>query len=152
MKNVALTVLFILFIMLPSSAQDAKFGKVDKKDLMEKYYPSDSSANAAVLYKKRRSYFRYTQGQGFELVTEIHERIKIYNKEGYDWATKKISLYQDGDNEKVSIKANTFNLVNGKIEKTKLSKSDIFDENVNKYWSRKKFTMPNLSEGCIVEW
>ena len=89
MKNVALTVLFILFIILPSSAQDAKFGKVDKKDLMEKYYPSDSSANAAVLYKKRRSYFRYTQGQGFELVTEIHERIKIYNKEGYDWATKK---------------------------------------------------------------
>jgi hypothetical protein len=152
MKNVALTVLFILFIILPSSAQDAKFGKVDKKDLMEKYYPSDSSANAAILYKKRRSYFRYTQGQGFELVTEIHERIKIYNKEGYDWATKKISLYQDGDNEKVSIKANTFNLVNGKIEKTKLSKSDIFDENVNKYWSRKKFTMPNLSEGCIVEW
>ncbi|MDY7395747.1 DUF3857 domain-containing protein [Aureibaculum sp. 2210JD6-5] len=151
MKKIIITALITL-LSLPAIAQDAKFGKVDKKDLQEKFYPSDSSANAAVLYKKRRTYFEYSQGQGFRLVTDIHERIKIYNKEGYKWATKKIALYQDGDNEKVSVKANTFNLVNGKVEKTKLSKSDIFDENINKYWSRKKFTMPNLTEGCIVEW
>ena len=102
--------------------------------------------------KKRRSYFEYDQGRGFRLMTNIHERIKIYNKEGYDWATKKILLYQGDEHERVSIKANTFNLVNGKVEKTKLSKKDIFDENVNKYWKREKFTMPNLTEGSVVEW
>lgn len=151
MKKLIIVILITLFC-LPTIGQEVKFGKVPKSALEEKLYPLDSSANAAILYKKRRSYFNYIQGQGFQLVTEIHERIKIYNKEGYDWATKKISLYHGDESERVIIKANTFNLINGKIEKTKLSKKDIFKENVNKYWKREKFTMPNLTEGCIVEW
>lgn len=151
MKKIIIAQLILLF-SLPTIAQDVKYGKVSKEELVEKMYPLDSSANAAILYKKRRSYYEYDQGQGFRLMTEIHERIKIYNKEGYDWATKKIALYRGGENQKVSIKANTFNLINGKVEKTKLNKKDIFNENVNKNWMRKKFTMPNLTEGCVVEW
>lgn len=151
MKKPIIAIL-IMLLSLPITAQDVKFGKVSKEELKEKVYPSDSSANAAILYKKRRSHFNYIQGQGFQLETEIHERIKIYNKDGYDWATKKIALYKGDETERVSIKAYTFNLVNGKVEKTKLSKKDIFDENVNKYWKREKFTMPNLTEGCVVEW
>ncbi|PKP28757.1 MAG: hypothetical protein CVU01_03400, partial [Bacteroidetes bacterium HGW-Bacteroidetes-18] len=61
-------------------AQDYKYGKVSKEELEEKYCPLDSSANAAVLYKKRKTFFDYKQDVGFEVVTEIHERIKIYNK------------------------------------------------------------------------
>ena len=151
MKKLIIATLITL-LSWPLIAQDVKFGKVSKKDLEEKLHPLDSSANAAILYKKRRSYFNYIQGEGFQLVTDVHERIKIYNKEGYDWATKKIALYKGDESEKVSIKAQTFNLVNGKVEKVKLSKKDIFNENINKYWTRKKFTMPNLTEGCIVEW
>jgi len=151
MKKLIIVILITLFY-LPAIGQEVKFGKVSKSALEEKLYPLDSSANAAILYKKRRSHFEYSQGQGFRLVTDIHERIKIYNKEGYDWATKQISLYKGDQTERVSIKANTFNLIDGKVEKTKLSKKDIFDENVNKYWKREKFTMPNLTEGCIVEW
>ena len=151
MKKLIITALAML-LSLPIIAQDTKFGKATKEELTEKLYPLDSSTNAAILFKKRRSHIEYSQGEGFYLVTDVHERIKIYNKDGYDWATKSISLYQGGDDEKISIKANTFNLTNGKIEKTKLSKKDIFVENVNKYWKRTKFTMPNLTEGCIVEW
>tara|TARA_R110002073_G_scaffold40547_5_gene115104 strand:+ start:219361 stop:221376 length:2016 start_codon:yes stop_codon:yes gene_type:complete len=149
------TLTFIIVSLLTihlSDAQDLKFGKVSKKELEEKYYPSDSSANAAILYKKRRTTFEYSANEGWVLITKIHERIKIYNKEGYDWATKKISLYKDGEDEKVSIKAYTFNLVGNKIEKIKLKNDEIFDEDVNKYWGRKKFTMPNLTENSIVEW
>ncbi|WP_117879475.1 transglutaminase domain-containing protein [Aureibaculum luteum] len=151
MKKLIITAL-VMLLSLPIIAQDTKLGKATKEELTEKLYPLDSSANAAILFKKRRSHIEYSQGEGFYLVTDIHERIKIYNKDGYDWATKSISLYQGSDDEKVSIKANTFNLTNGKIEKTKLSNKDIFVENVNKYWKRSKFTMPNLTEGCIVEW
>jgi len=94
------------------------------------------------------------QGEGFKVITEIQERVKIYNSEGFDWATKKIKYY-DGDNGKEKItglKATTFNLNGTKIEETDLKKSEIFDEQSNEYWAEQKFTMPNIKDGCIVEW
>jgi len=150
-KYLALIVIFLITSI--STAQKIKFGKVSKTELEEKFYPQDSSANAVILYKKRRTYFDYNGETGWTLITKVHERIKIYNKEGYDWATKKIRLYQGGsEDETVSVKAYTFNLINGKIERIKLKSNQVFTEEVNKYWKSKKFTMPSLTEGCIIEW
>jgi len=153
MKKFISILILVFFISSFSNAQKIKFGKVSKEELEEKFYPLDSSANAAILYKKRRTIFEYNQETGWVISTKVHERIKIYNKEGYDWATKKIRLYNGGsDDETASIKAHTFNLVNGKIEKIKLKNNQVFTEEENKYWNRKKFTMPNLTEGCVIEW
>ena len=143
--------LFIFSINLTFS-QDVKFGKVSKEELQEKYYALDSSANAAIIYKKRRTHYEYSDEYGWRLITKIHERVKIYNKQGNDWASKSIRLYKDGNTETVTIKAYTYNLNNGKVEKTKLNKENIFTENTSEYWNRKKFTMPNLKNGSIVEW
>ena len=46
----------------------------------------------------------------------------------------------------------TYNLVGGKIEKTKLKSEGEFNEKINKYWRRKKITMPNVKEGSIIEY
>ncbi|NLP58848.1 DUF3857 domain-containing protein [Lutibacter sp. B1] len=151
MKKVLITLSFVLVTSFIFS-QDYRLGKVSKEELQEKYYPLDSSANAAVLYKKSKTYYTYNEQLGWTLITEVHERIKIYNKEGYDWATKKITLYAEDEQEKLTIKAYTYNLEKGKIEKIKLKNGDIFSENMNKYWNATKFTMPNLTEGCVVEW
>lgn len=154
MKKLLLTLLAIV-VLQQTFAQNYKFGKVSKEELEEQYYPLDSSANAAYLYKKRRTYFKYFQGEGFKVITEVHERIKIYNKDGYDWATKEIDFYapDSGSDEKVSIKAaKTYSLSKGKIQVVKLNKKDVFDQKTNRYWSERKFTMPNISEGCVVEW
>ncbi len=153
MLKSTLTLLILLVLPLQITlAQDYKFGKVSKEELKEKLYPLDSSANAAILYKKRRTYYDYDGNEGWILITKVHERLKIYNKEGNEWATKKISLYTDGTNETVSVKAYTYNLEGNKIEKIKLKNSEIYNENFNKYWNQKKFTMPNLTEGSIIEW
>jgi hypothetical protein len=135
-------------------AQDYKYGKVSKEELLEKFYPLDSSANAAVLYNNRRTYFEYQQNEGFMLITEIHERIKIYNKEGFDWATKKIDYYNSAkNNEKIiNLKATTYTFEGNKIVETDLSKKDVFNQETNVYWSQQKFTMPGLKEGCVLEW
>ena len=127
MKKV-FTVLLVLFISQNFIGQNYKFGKVSIEELQEKNHPLDSSANAAYLYKYRKTSFEYQQEKGFQLVTEIHERIKIYNQEGFDYATKSISLYKSNSNkEKVNtIKAYTYNLVDDKIEDTKLKKDGIF--------------------------
>ncbi len=136
-------------------AQNYKFGKVSKEELEEQFYSQDSSANAVVLFKKRRTYFEYEQKEGFGVVTEIHERIKIYNKEDFSWATKKIKYYspKGSTSEDVNIQdAKTYVLENGKRQSYKLNKKDTYNVKLNKYWSEEKFSMPNISEGCIVEW
>ena len=141
-----------LVITVSNFAQDYKFGKVSKEEVQEKFYPLDSTADAAYLYRKRRTYFDYNQG--FSIKTEIHERIKIYTKEGFNKATKSITYYKpdSGENETVSsIKGYTFNLEQGKIIKEKLSKSNIFKEKINKYRSRKKITMPSVKKGTVIE-
>lgn len=153
MKKVLSTLILVL-VVNSLIAQDYKFGKVSKEELEEQFYAKDSSANAVILYKKRKTNFKYVEGSGFQVETEMHERIKIYNSEGYDWATKEIDLYQSGTTKEkvVGLKAVTYNLEGKKISKSNLEKKQIFKEEQNKYWIEQKFTMPNLKEGCIVEW
>lgn len=147
-------VLITVIVSLPLFAQDYKFGKVSKAELSEKFNPQDSSAFATFIYRDRKTYFKYEKGQGFQVITEVFERLKIYNKEGYDWASKNIYFYDShqGSEKITGLKANTFNLNDDKIVVNKLGKKNIFEEKKNKYWSQKKFTLPNLKEGCVVEW
>jgi hypothetical protein len=152
MKNSIL----VLFVISQFSffAQDYKFGKVSKAELEERFYPLDSTADAAYLYRSRRTYYNYVSNSGFQSITEIHERIKIYTIEGFDMATKSVAYYDPeiGNGQSVSsIKGYTYSLINSKVEKEKLSKKSIFKENKNKYYSLKKITMPNIRIGTVIE-
>ncbi|WP_316633278.1 DUF3857 domain-containing protein [uncultured Flavobacterium sp.] len=146
-------VLFLFITGLKMTAQNYELGKVSIEELKEKSHPKDTSAVAAIIFEKGQNTFEYDQDHGFTMDLEIITRIKIYKKEGYDWATKKIKYYTNGSSkEKVYLTdAITYNLVNGKIEKTKLKSDGEFDKVINKYWSQKLFTMPNVKEGSIIE-
>ena len=153
MKNLLL--ILSLHIITLGYAQDFKFGKVSAEELQEQYYPLDSSAHAAMLYRDYNVRFDYIENQGFHQIVQVHERIKIYDKEGFDWATKKIQLY-NGSNSKredlAGLKGYTYNLVDGKIVEHKLQKDALFKEEVNEYWNKESFTMPNIKEGCVIEY
>ncbi|CAL2104652.1 Transglutaminase-like superfamily protein [Tenacibaculum sp. 190130A14a] len=150
-----LLILCAILFTVGSTAQEIKFGKVSKQELEETSYLLDATADAAYLFKKRETYFRFDQQREIFLVeTEYHDRIKIYTKEGLDYATKKINYYnpKTGKREEIqSLKAYVFNLEDGKVAKTKLSKKDIFTEQLNKYRSQKKITFPNVKEGSIID-
>ncbi|MDT0559033.1 transglutaminase domain-containing protein [Ichthyenterobacterium sp. W332] len=153
MKN--LTILLCLVSMQLAFCQDFKFGKISKAELEEKVHPLDSTASAAVLYRKETVSFIYTQSDGFMQQREITERIKIYNKEGFDWATKKLYLYEGGSGSKEQLngaKGYTYNLVSGKIEKEKLKKNGIFEEDFNEFTEINTITMPNIKEGCVIDY
>ncbi|WP_456436965.1 hypothetical protein [Psychroserpens sp.] len=153
MKQLFATIIF-LSIALSINAQDFKFGKVSKEELIQKQHHLDSSASAAILYKSENIYFYYSDGTGFEQHRVVHKRIKIYNNEGYDWATDKIFLYQGGSGSKeklTAIKAYTYNMKNGKLSKEKLKKDGIFEEEANDFMDITTLTMPNIQDGCIVE-
>ncbi|WP_179344146.1 DUF3857 domain-containing protein [Winogradskyella ursingii] len=154
MKNLYIT-MCLLFSTTIINAQDYKFGKVSEVELAETVHPLDSSANAAILYKEETISFTYTKEDGFMQEREVHERIKIYNKEGYDWATKKIYLYKSkaGANEKLrGLKGYTYNIKEGKVDEDKLKKDGIFEEQFNEYLELTTLTMPNINDGSVIEY
>ncbi|WP_289024175.1 transglutaminase domain-containing protein [uncultured Salegentibacter sp.] len=143
-----------LFSVCLLQAQDYKFGKVSKEEVLEKEHPKYKEANAAVLFRKHLVYYDIRKNTGLTLVTVVHERIKIYNKEGFDWANKTITGYQNGsESEEVSaIKGYTYNIVDGKLVEEKLKRNGVFKEETNKYKLKTKFTMPAVSEGSVIEY
>jgi ribosomal protein L24 len=148
------TFLGVLLFCFNANAQEFKLGKVSIAELEQKAHPKDTAAVAAILFKKGETRFVYDQGSGFKVITEVAMRIKIYKKEGYDWANKEVRFLSGSGTIKEAVTfsdAVTYNLVAGKIEKTKLKSEGEFVEKVNKYWSKKKITLPNLKEGSVIE-
>lgn len=144
--------IFLLFTTFIYS-QEYELGKVTIAQLEEKYHPKDTSAVAAILFEKGKTSFNYEEMNGFSTTTEVLVKIKIYKKEGFEWANRKIKPYIDGKKETVSFsKGVTYNLVNGEIEKTKLKSSGEFTEKINNFWSETKIVMPNVKEGSIIEY
>ncbi|MCB2379688.1 DUF3857 and transglutaminase domain-containing protein [Hymenobacter sp. BT635] len=142
-------------ITLPvlGQADPIKFGKIDEKDLTGANFVADSAAEAVVLCDFGRSRFEPTE-DGFRTVFERVTRIKILKKSGYDWATVRVPLYKkDSQTEKlVNLKGFTYNLVNGQVVKEKLATEAVFTEqhSVNNF--SRKFTLPNVREGSVIEY
>tara|TARA_R110000751_G_scaffold83869_5_gene168118 strand:+ start:2532 stop:4550 length:2019 start_codon:yes stop_codon:yes gene_type:complete len=148
----SITLAFISFSINAQSSA-VKFGKVSMEQVAQKLHAVDSDSEAAILYKKERLFYNYSSGKGFNTTREVHLRIKIYNKAGLDWATKVVSLYtsNSGEQKIYNIKGFTYNLVNGKIEESKLKKEGIFLENVSKYRNSVSITMPNVKVGSVMD-
>lgn len=155
--KIKLLLVCALMISQILTAQDFRFGKVSKEELLEKSHPLDSTADAAILYRELKTNFEYSKAKGFYIVTQVFERIKIYNKKGFDWANKKIKLNQassgSSDEELLRLKAITYYLSeNDDIEEEKLRSDGIFEKEVSDYLETQSFTMPNVSEGCVIEY
>lgn len=135
-------------------SQNFKYGKVSDEEVMEKVHPLEPTANAAVLFKSESVSFIVTP-DGFSQLRDVHERIKIYNKEGFDWATKRVALYKaDSGTKEILSKINgvTYNLSGNKITKDKLTKDGVFDEDANEYIRISTLTLPNIQEGSVIEY
>lgn len=146
-----------LFIRLVSPAQDKvgfKYGEVSPQDFLPTAYPIDSSANAVVLADVGSTEIVGNNNGWFSLVFKRYTRIRILNKNGYDAANVQIHLYSDGRLEENlnNLKAVTYNLDNGTVTQTKLEKSNVFKDQLDRNWFVKKFTLPNIKEGSIIEY
>lgn len=153
MKTRVLLIVFLLVIS-DSFGQDYRFKKVSKEELLQKEHPVDSDANAAILYREVKTEFQYSEDSGWYLVTDYFERIKIYNKEGFDRANLTIDLYKGaGEDNLKGLRGYTYYIDSkGKMKSMKLQKEGIFTQETTKYLTQTKVTMPDLREGCIVEY
>lgn len=136
-------------------SQKLELGKVTKAELLEKYNPNDTLAPATFLFKKAKTVFRYYEGKGFVSTTDFFIKLKIYKKEGFDWANFEIPYYvgyETLNDESISISsAFTYNLEGDKIVKEKVDSEGKFKERINEFWERKSITFPNIKEGSIIE-
>jgi hypothetical protein len=145
----------IIFNFFKANAQEFKLAKVSVADLQEKICVSDSTATAAILYNKGRTFFKYDAKDGFSINTEYFFRIKIYKKEGLSWANYKVPYrigYEKLYDDRVEFSDGvTYNLENGTVITTKLKSEGIFKTLINKYWKEAAIAMPNVKVGSIIE-
>lgn len=152
MKKMTLILCFLTLSM--NLFSQTKVEKVTKEDLSQKTHPIDSTASAAVLFERGDLKLDFDTGWKYSL--DVFKRVKIYNQDSYDEANIEISFYtgkSTADQESIShLKAKIYNLENGKIVETKVSKSEIFEEEVSDVVSSIKFTFPKVEDGSIIEY
>jgi transglutaminase-like putative cysteine protease len=146
--------LFCLFF-LHVSAQKMELGKVSIAELEQKVHPTDTAAVAAVLFKKGKTEFNLNIEGSWSIVTKIDIKIKIYKKGGLALANQEVQYYIGGSGTKrenvTFSNACTYNLVDGKVQKTKLKSEGEFTKVINDNFKEKSITLPAVKEGSIIE-
>jgi len=142
-------------------AQDVvKFGKISAADFEINSPVVDSGSNAVIIADIGSSEFEGNNKGWFTLVYKRFRRIKIINQNGVDAGNVSIRLftdngyYQDTKDKEVlvDLKAATYDLQNGSISKTELDTKSVFQNRINRNWVEKKFTMPAIKAGSIIEY
>jgi hypothetical protein len=133
-----------------------KFGRVNPADFDLSTQKIDTGVNAVVIADVGNSSFEGNTKGFFSIVFKRQMRIKILSKNGMDAANFQIPLYSsvntsEGEEKLESLKAYTYNLEGGKVVETKLESSQVFKDKLTKTMVVKKFTMPAVKEGSIIE-
>jgi len=144
---------------LSSIAQDKpdiKFNHVVPEDFSITKLKVDTSYGAVIIADIGSSSFEGNTKGWFSLIYKHQRRIKIIDKKGFDLASVEIPLYissKSNAEEKLdALRASTYNLENGVVVETKLGKDAIFKDKQDKNHIVKKFTMPAIKEGSIIEY
>jgi len=142
-----LFILTTLFFFTENYAQNYELGKVTLDELKEKACPFDTSATAAYIFKDKI----ITYESFGSIVTITRVKLKIYKKEGYNYANIK-EVFSKSDPQAGFSEAYTYNLENGEIVKHKLEKESEFKENLDENLITKKIAFPDVKEGSIIEY
>ena len=151
MKFSVLPLLFLL-CQIDLQAQDFPYGSVSAADLEMTVYAPDTSAGAVVLKEFGEAYI--SNGENYNLIFTYHVRIKILNKNGLDYSDIEIALDKDGVNRQeriLDVRASSFNIEDGRIKEEIVQQKNVFTEDRHKYLSVKKFAIPNVRVGSVIE-
>ncbi|GAA4507912.1 hypothetical protein GCM10023172_39250 [Hymenobacter ginsengisoli] len=131
-----------------------RFGQPEPADFEAKNFVADSTAPAVVLCDYGVSQFSSSAGK-LTINTERTTRIKILKKAGYDYATVEVPLYHREEDAETLSNLRGFTYVrgaDGKITKTKLESSAAFEEKRTNNLKVRKFTLPAVQEGAVIEY
>jgi transglutaminase-like putative cysteine protease len=138
--------IFFALCCLSLSAKPPQFDSITKADLEMKEYAEDKEAVAVYLLDWCEANIDVYADK--PLTVKKHFRIKILKPQALDYATIKLISYT---NRIPDFKASTFNLEDGKIIETKLSKKDVFAEKRSKETYNVSFAFNNVKVGSVIE-
>ncbi|MDQ2658219.1 MAG: DUF3857 domain-containing protein, partial [Bacteroidota bacterium] len=151
MKTRIILPLIFLIAGFSVDAQDFEFGRVSLKELSMKTYEPDTSAGAVVLKEFGEAHI--SNGDEYNLIFKYHVRIKILDKNGLGESDIEIPLYQGAKNAEriLELKASSYNIENDRIKEEQLQQRNIFTQDVSDYWKVRKFAIPNVRVGSVIE-
>lgn len=148
---------FLLFSLVPLSISMAQqftheFGKTSNEEYVITQYDKDPNAEAFYIYDIGDCHY-YRDDNGFNLVFEERFKIKVLTKAGIKYSEFEIPFYSsdNGHEEILDLEGYTYNFENGKLTKTPLNKKQFYDEKISEHWTNRKFVMPEVKEGSVIE-
>jgi len=158
MKTPILLTIILVFIVYSLKAQKTnyfeKFGKLSLEETEMKACSYDASADAVVLFDVGKSSFTRTDN-GYNVAFQRITRLKILKEGGVKYATVEIPLYQEGNIYETvkEISARTYEITGDHISNiTELDLKTCYNEKMSENWAVKKFALPNVKPGCIIEY
>ena len=155
MKKLLLFLLISISLTTVLKAQDFTYGTFKQEELSMKHYDRDTSAHAVVLNEYGRARIDVVSDDKIKIIYEYHVKIKIFDSKGFDEGNAMIRLREGSDdNEEVQniTGVTTYTDDNGMIKTAELEQDKIYKTRENKYWTLVKFAMPDLRNGCVIEY
>lgn len=146
----------LLFISMPfltnGQFSEPKIGKVELSDLSMSKYDKDTTAGALMLFDNGHTEFTLNSDTRFQFVYDRHCQIKLFKNSSFHVADMSIRLYKNSTRREdlKNLKATTYNLVDGKVVKTKLDNDNIYKTD-GKNYTDVTFTFPAIKEGSVIE-
>lgn len=161
MKNCSLLLTFLLlsatcnlFAQEKEGVYSLIPGKINSHETTMTEYAPDPDAEAVVIYDLGDYFFQGDHNKGtFILHKNRQIKIKILKQAGINYSNFEIPLYHERheSDDLVINSAVVYNFENNSLRKTVLDPKRIFEEKINNHWSAKRFTMPDVKEGSIIE-
>ncbi len=148
--------LFPYFLLTTTALAQMPAAPVNPADVLARTYPADTTAEAVVLSDFGETHLDKDDGDGAYRVQYFRRtRIKILKKSGYDWATVVVPFFRRDVNYQerlCNVRGQTYNAdASGAIQTTALVEKDVFEEKTGDLLYQKRFTLPNVREGSVVE-
>ena len=160
MKTIRLTFLGVMLclatmVWAQTLEPNLKWGKPTDAELNMTTYAPDPDAEAVVLCSETQLRYDLTSGS-FKLIRSTKKRIKILKEEGKSKANGGISYMYNGHRlgqceQLMKLKATAYNMVEGKLVKTKMEGDMVNHEDVSKTMRLTKFTVPQVTVGTVIE-
>ncbi|MGB3468340.1 MAG: DUF3857 and transglutaminase domain-containing protein [Cyclobacteriaceae bacterium] len=152
MKKKAFFIAVCLLLCTHLFAQDTLYqsGVITAQEWNMTTYDKDPEAAAVILFDIGEIDLEQENGI-VRFAFRRKRRIKVLKEGGQDFGDMSFS-YNKNQHKLKSLKAATYNKSGDKVIKKELKESSVFEEEINAYFVRKKFVLPDVQVGSIIEY
>jgi hypothetical protein len=143
-------ILAFLCFFSPGNGQTEKFkfGKVPESDLLMNSYEADPQAEAVILADVGNLHVS-SNNFGLYYTFSRKTRIKVLKESGKSHANVSVFLYKGEKPDRINkIKGVVIDQEGNEYD---LNKKDIFEEDINEYWRKVSFSLPNVQVGSVLD-